>query len=102
MVIGGNKNIVYYHALFTYNQSITANVVFWYINLCSEIQPVLNNFAPIGFIPEMYFFARSNGNDEIFDARILLMGFVRLLIGFVAPMQRFFCHMYFTVRHAIR
>lgn len=61
-------------------------VVFWYINLCSEIQPVLNNFAPIGFIPELYFFARSNSNDEIVDARILLMGFVRLLIGFVAPM----------------
>lgn len=59
--------------------------VFWYMNLCSEIQPFLNNFAPIGFIPGMYFFARSNGNDEIVDARILLMGFVRLLIGFIAP-----------------
>lgn len=59
--------------------------LFWYLEKSAEVMPVINNFIQVGFIPAVYFFIRTNTNDEISDGKMVFMSIVRFVLNFIIP-----------------
>lgn len=58
---------------------------FWYIGESSVFMPEIMAILPVGYLPQLYFFIRSNANDEVVDFPAVSRGFLRFLIEFLIP-----------------
>lgn len=64
---------------------IFSGLAFWYIQKGSVYMPYITALAPVGFLPQLYLFERSNENDEIVDLRGIRRGTLRFIIEFLIP-----------------
>ncbi|MCQ2241628.1 PP2C family protein-serine/threonine phosphatase [Treponema sp.] len=60
-------------------------ITFWFIKESSNYMYHITALTPVGFLPQLYFFIRSNENDEVVDFRGVVRGFLRFLIEFLIP-----------------
>ncbi|WP_407400419.1 PP2C family protein-serine/threonine phosphatase [Treponema sp.] len=59
--------------------------VFQFIKSSSMYMPYITALTPVGFLPQLFFFIRSNENDEVVDFRGVMRGLLRFLIEFLIP-----------------
>lgn len=74
-------------------QNVIANVAgvvlswaaFLYIKNASLYMPFIYSLAPVGFLPMLYTFIRTNDNDEVHDYHSIIRGLIRFLVSFAIP-----------------
>ena len=60
-------------------------ITFWFIREASNYMYHITALTPVGFLPQLFLFIRSNENDEVVDRHGVVCGFLRFLIEFLIP-----------------
>lgn len=60
-------------------------VAFWYLSNCALYMPYIMAIAPVGYLPMLYIFIRTNNNDEVTDVRGVMRACVRFMLRFAIP-----------------
>lgn len=71
-------------------------IAFWYIIQNSIYMPYITTLVPVGFLPQLFFFIRSNENDEVVDRHGVMRGVLRFVIEFLIPAS-IICAAYFIL-----